>query len=110
VQCVLFANMCACGGGGGGLYIGGRGGGGGKYVFGLGLYELAHKMMICIRDNIDIIPNQFGLANKRYCALQHIGLTLLRSRSQGPRGCLPGEDLREIISFSVLSCYRFDYN
>ena len=47
----------------------------GGYVLG---YELV--ICICIQDNINIVHNQFGSANQRYCALPHhsstFGLTL----------------------------------
>jgi len=51
VRCVLFACVYVC------VWV---------WVFG---YELV--ICICIQDNINIVQNQFGSANQRYCALPH---------------------------------------
>jgi len=53
--CCLRVCMCVCECG----YV---------YVLVLG-YELV--ICICIQDNINIVHNQFGSANQRYCALPH---------------------------------------
>jgi len=54
VRCVLFACVRVCGGG---------------VCLGLGLWLGVGSHVP--RDNIDIVHNQFGSANQRYCALPH---------------------------------------